>query len=503
MENAIFISGAYLMAAVIIWTAEKRRKYSLNYTLLPFATLWLASNLAYIGIPTIFKSIYGISPFASETLTSASLGKQSAAISAGTISFAVGTLLCTKTIAKLTKKENQRLLFARINDARAQIANAACSYANELGLISITTSLVGIIFEAHTRFSSYIQNGIISKIISSSMVREVSANAFIFASVAFLANSQTTQRQPHRRRKIITFALLLSIFLIDVKTGSRSILAAHLGIAFCGIVVFNNYKPKGILKASAAATLIVMLLIPAGETLRIARSRSSFFKDNPIEAIRTIATSSDTRMNVRSMAKNNRRDEFSDAAFLDQETCKNALKSYSGNRTNTNTLKSKEAKRCMNFAESQIGFSDIKSRYFELVRTGNRDSNDGERKARHVALLGISPAAISKGETINLYADLYQRNGLTAIIIWFFMMGMSVKIIETIITIATCRIPSAYGYMLATTPLFMLSGSASYTVEFFVFGFPKLIIKLIGISVATGGLALVLRRTTLRLQSRQ
>lgn len=500
MQNTLIITTAYLIATLIIWRSEKRRKNNLNYTLIPVASLWLASNFAYIGIPAIAKSTHQLSPFQSKPLINLSLDRQSATIATATILFAIGIYFYTRIITLAITKEKQSPALERIQNARTQLTNSARMYANELGFIAITTSIAGIAFEAHTRFSSYMQNGTISRLISSSMIREVSANAFVFAAIALLTSNQKTLDLKIKKRQITTAILMLLIFCIDIKTGSRSLLMAHLGTAFCGIVVFNNFKPNEIVKISVIGITMLALAIPAGETLRIARSKSSFFKDNPIEVARTIASSAITSFNARSIIENNRRNEFSDAAFLDRTTCEDIYNRRTRAKNSAKTQEIEELKRCLDHAETKIKLEGLAPRHFTQEARSTSKSVANNRQARNLALLGIAPDAISKGETLNLYADLYQRDGLAAVGIWFFMMGISIKTIERVITSATYQIPSTYGFMLAATPLFLLSGSASYTVEFFIFGFPKLIFKLIAISITTGGLAIVLKKAAHKLQ---
>ncbi len=498
MGNAITITAACLAGSIIIWMAEKNREKNFNYTLVPFGALWIASNCAFIAIPAIAKSIYGVSPFHSRSLANLSLGRQTEAISIGIILFSIGIFTYSKAIVKTVRKDNQKHISKRIKRTRIQIKNAARTHANELGFIAISTSIAGIFFEAHTRFSSYLQEGIISKAITASMIREVSSNAFVFASIAALTHSHENSG---KKEKITTTLFLFLILCIDVKTGSRSILLAHLSCLFCGAVIFKKFKKNQILKISAIALCTLLILIPAGETLRIARSKATFFRDDPIYGIKTIAASTDFRVNVESLVTHNRRNEFSDAAFLDQSTCKELLRSEKYSQANRESRESKEIERCIDHAESNIGFHDIWETKTNSNDGGVSQISDKNRWNKNILLLGFSQTEISKGETLNLYADLFQRGSLQAVGLWFLLMGISAKALESLITNATCRVPPIYGYMLASTPLFILNGSASYNTEFFIFGFPKLIIKLIAISVVTAGITIFLKKLVLKLDN--
>ena len=149
--------------------------------------------------------------------------------------------------------------------------------------------------------------------------------------------------------------------------------------------------------------------------LRIARSKATFFRDDPIDVLNTIASSTDFRVNVETLVTHNRRNEFSDAAFLDQLTCKELLGRENNNQTNRDERNDVEIRRCIDFAESNIGLRGIWGRYVLSKENKNLEMPDENKWKRNISLLGLSSSEVSKGETLNLYADLYQRGCLQAI----------------------------------------------------------------------------------------
>ena len=478
---AASLASILLIAVAVstIWASERNTSYPYK---MPWGLLWITSFFIYIYIPIIIDSLAGQSLFSdiaeihNQIITAKFL-------LAGTIclSFSLGYHFISRLRIKTPP-------VPKVNPSSSHHAIHQKSYLGIsiqligiLGLLSLSALVAAHIPDTFDRYNSGATEAPFARIIQSLNLARLSVYSFFYGIGVLVSRrswweipdkADTLRAKRARSRSsayYLTVAETLAVFLLLLKTGSRSMLIAS-GMSFLvGLISTRPLSRAKIIKLTAACVVVIMLLPGTFETIRIARSNSDFYRSNPSHMMVRLMGSATWKPSFRSLAIQNRREEFNEIALLKADLCSQTLAKY---RKSFADHQIKRLQACqLEVIDEYKNLNPLiangyLSKVFSLPLLNTLDLFRQDRVVDLKKVLARAEGATSEGEKINLGGDLYLRGGYIYTVFGGFLLGTSYAIVSIANCWAAYLIKSDVSRVLIfCLPLGLLSGALLLTID--------------------------------------
>ena len=460
------LSISFTISLITTWRCD--RKLNSHRKVLPIGTLWMISTLIYITIPCITKNLFNISTFVHhETIHILTRTHETQAISLSIMAFSAGYYLLHKLAGQHqhnTSRYNQRGDTLRLKSnyrAKGSLANIA--YTS--GLIAISVQILKILAGVQSRFHhSSLQINML-RIIDFIPLGILSTSIYFFTATSLIATAGDKNRRSAMQIAILGFLILI----LEIKSGSRSYLLSNMLSAVLGLAYSGQWKPKSTIKLIAISIATIAILVPSAEALRIARSSTDFFKDNPIRTIERIKTGAleTLQSNPANWVVHNRRDSLSEVVFPTSSDCRNAMvENKFSTLPQAQLLPETRLADCIQHDEQMIKTKYLPSpqEIAKGIITGNTKIlfDPDERMNKLANKASARPGSVSKGEKLTLIADSYQRFGYMGIAGVFVTLGFIYGTIKKILIKWSSDGLMEKRITIALSPIVLMAGTFSY-----------------------------------------
>ena len=437
--NTLLMVAAVSGASIIVSDKALRSKVPGRRVLSMGLLYWLSFQI-YLLLPTALKLATSYSFIEQvESLHRYVLAEQATALCIGvasfTLAFIIGRLLWVPLIGRRVSVFSASML-SRKMPYRTLLLQTVLT-----GSWLVCYSILSAIFDLHDRYSAHAWTSMPARIIGWFPVYLGLVGPYYYLTAKCVRSSNYWKHLESMKLKdsikslkgleIVLLVEASGILLCLIKTGSRSYLVASLLSGLFGWLSAKRMSPKSLFKQLIILFIVVAIGIPAAETLRIARSRPSFYKFNPLSFARQIAADATIKPDLRRFTIMNRRDELSEGVFLSNEICSSHTKSL------TNPIVYPLIESCINHGEDNIS-----TKYYDQSLAALKEFPKSslsflfETDERHVLLakrMGLNTKGVSRGERINLLADLYNRFRLSGVLIGFAVLGIAISLLEAIL----------------------------------------------------------------------
>lgn len=480
----------------------------------PWGLIWAASYSVYLAIPfglrkiSRYTNIADISPSLSERI----LERQATALSVFAIGFAMGyavyaTLRKSKNISHLLSRVASTDGDSCIIEERVQRGTFNPDWIFTLATGGFTSAavIISALTDFSDRYNSGAAEGIAARVLSTLAVNGFLSSFFLFIAGIKARDLASTGKRPNiakvRMNSNLCYLALMAEALIllayALKSGSRSIMLMCMVSMMAGYIYQGHNRGKvASAKLIITVGLISFLAMPLGETVRIARSSSDFYKFNPLHASKLLVSSLTINISPTEFAIRNRRDELSDGAYITESEYKKVLIELRPNKTDLQ-ISGSEQREIIGPTRSPADLTIVaqaKDMITNIQAIGTAALfHSKEDSTRQAVKLGLDPKSLSSGEQINLPSELYSKGGLRFSLIGGFALGLILAGTREITTLTAERLFFEAGLYIKSIPLGLLAGNLSLpliTQAWLLFvQLPKMIL----VSIALGAIVRLAR----------